>query len=146
MSGKSVSVTLTMTVCAVVWADVCLGQDGAPAGVCAVVRIRIDQDVILARSALRASLTINNGEQMVPMEDLAVVLDIRDESGESADSLFAIEEELTGISDIDGGGRSLRGAPPTSSGRWCLPPRQPLTGQGDTGSAVRFRTWPKRNL
>lgn len=74
-------------------------------GVCARVRIRISQDVAITRTAFRATLEIDNAVENVPIENVAVAIDIRNENQEESNDLFAIRDpELTGISDMSGNG------------------------------------------
>ncbi|MCX6376353.1 MAG: hypothetical protein NTU88_10040, partial [Armatimonadetes bacterium] len=83
-------------------ASVCAAQQPAEEGVCARVRIRISQDVVLTRTVFRATLEVANSEQNVPLEQFKVTLDIRDKDGQVANNLFLVKPPvLTNISDID---------------------------------------------
>jgi len=74
-------------------------------GVCARVKIRISQDVALTRAAFRATLEINNAPENTRIENVAVTLDIRNKADEAKNGVFGIRDpELTGISDVSGGG------------------------------------------
>ncbi|MGE0377399.1 MAG: SdrD B-like domain-containing protein, partial [Planctomycetaceae bacterium] len=74
-------------------------------GVCAQVRIRIDQEAVMTRAAFAGELEIINGHELGSLEGVQLVLDFRDDDGNSANDMFAIVgPELTGISAIDGTG------------------------------------------
>jgi hypothetical protein len=74
-------------------------------GVCAQVRIRIDQEAVLTRSAFSGVLELNNGHEAANLEGLQLTLEIRDENGVVVHDRFAVVGPiLTGISAIDGTG------------------------------------------
>jgi hypothetical protein len=90
-------------------------------GVCARVRIRLSQDVTIARNAFKATLEISNAPQSAPLENLLVALDIRDASDQPAIALFGIHPpELSGVNDVNGGGIVQPGV--TASAAWLLVP------------------------
>ena len=90
-------------------------------GVCARVRIKLSQDVVISRNAFKATLEINNAPQNVPIENIRVTLDIRDANNQASKTLFGIHPpELSGISNVDGGGLIQPGI--TAIAAWLLVP------------------------
>ncbi len=89
-------------------------------GVCATVRIRIDQTATMTRSAFRATLELeNNGVD--PLEAVSVEVVIKDADGEVATDRFGIfPPELSGISDVSGAGSVPGGA--VASASWTILP------------------------
>lgn len=80
------------------------------AGVCARVRIRIEQEAVMTRAAFLGSLEIEN-EGGSGLTGIRVDLDFRDEAGNSVSDRFAIRgPQLTGLSDVAGGGTIASGA------------------------------------
>ena len=74
-------------------------------GVCARVRIRLTQDAVIARNAFKATLEITNAPENVTLGNITVTLNITDGNNQTANNLFGIHlPELSGISDINGGG------------------------------------------
>jgi len=74
-------------------------------GVCATVRLRIEQQAVLTRNAFLGTLEIENGSAAQPVSGIRVVLDIRDELGQSADGRFFVRgPELNGLTGVDGSG------------------------------------------
>ncbi len=62
--------------------------------VCAVVRLRLEQDVVLTRTAFEATLEVNNGAAS-RLEDLQVFITVIDvASGDIVDDRFAISEAI----------------------------------------------------
>ena len=86
--------------------DVIQSRDmGGEDGVCAVVRIRIEQELAITREAFLARLEIENQENS-PLEQIVLEIIIADsETGEQATHLFSIgEETLSGsLSDTSDG-------------------------------------------
>lgn len=83
-------------------------EAGAENGVCAQVRIRIDQQAVLTRSAFSGDLDILNGHQVGNLEGVQLTLDFRDELGNSASDKFTIVgPELSGVTAVDGTGTIL---------------------------------------
>lgn len=100
-------------------------------GVCARVRIRISQDVVLTRTIFRATLEVANSAENVPLEQFKVTLDIRDEDGQVANNLFLVKPPvLTNISDIDGAGTIDPGV--TASAEWTITPTRDAAPEGPT--------------
>lgn len=74
-------------------------------GVCARVRIKIEQEAVLTRSAFLATLEIDNDSDNTIVEDISVTLDIRDLDGNQVMEQFGIRPaELEGLNAIDGTG------------------------------------------
>ena len=76
-------------------------------GVCAQVRIKISQQVVLTRSAFRATLEIANAPHNAPLEKLSVTLRIRDQHGQEAGERFGIRGPETRGLNEEGGSRTL---------------------------------------
>ncbi len=73
-------------------------------GVCARVRLQIDQDVVMTRSAFAATLQLEN-DRADALTAIGVEIAIADEAGNAANGLFAIRPpQLTGIASVDGSG------------------------------------------
>ncbi|MDP3298128.1 MAG: Ig-like domain-containing protein [Thermodesulfovibrionia bacterium] len=90
-------------------------------GICAVVRIQLSQDAVIARNAFKATLEITNAPENVPLENLTVTLNITDRNNLPANDLFGIHlPELSGIGDVNGGGVIQPGA--TATVAWLLVP------------------------
>ncbi|MCY2986427.1 MAG: FG-GAP-like repeat-containing protein [Planctomycetota bacterium] len=74
-------------------------------GVCAKVRIQINQQATMTRAAFLGTLEIDNGNQSASLQGIQVSLDIRDEQGNPANDRFAITgPELSGLTGVDGFG------------------------------------------
>ncbi len=90
-------------------------------GVCARVKIQIDQRVAIARNAFKATLEIDNAPQNVDLTGVAVTLDTRGPDGQDASDAFQVRPpELTNISDINGGGTIASGS--VASAVWTIVP------------------------
>ncbi len=90
--------------------------------VCARVRVRLSQDVVLSRDAFRATLELNN-EGAEPLAQVGVTLEIRDPQGALANLRFSgADDPLVsgGLSAVDGTGT----LPVAASGaaQWTLIP------------------------
>lgn len=59
-------------------------------GVCASVTVKFSQKMTMTREAFEGTLTINNGHDSDPMQDIDVEFVIRDESGVDCTNLFQI--------------------------------------------------------
>ncbi len=95
-------------------------QEGEEGGVCAKVKIKLDQAAVLSREAFRATLEIDNATAN-SLEDIRVVVRVTDSQGNDADAMFGLRApELTGLTDVDGNGRVVGGASGTA--RWVLVP------------------------
>ncbi|MBI4578238.1 MAG: carboxypeptidase regulatory-like domain-containing protein, partial [Planctomycetes bacterium] len=108
-----------------------LQEEPQPAGVCARVRIRIEQDAVLTRTAFLGTLEIENTQPDIGLENVRVILQITDPNSSPMDDRFAvIGPELTGISDVDGGGVIPPSA--SASARWTFIPTHDAAPEGPT--------------
>jgi uncharacterized membrane protein YgcG len=95
-------------------------SEGDSDGVCAHVRIRIEQELVSTRDAFDAVLEIQN-EVPDPLENIAVEVQIRRRNGEDASTLFGVyPPDLTGLNAIDGTG--VIGSQATGKVHWLLVP------------------------
>ncbi len=78
--------------------------EGNGGGVCATVKIRIDQDAIMTRSAFLGELEIDNGN-LSSLENISVVLQVKDSQGNIVNDLFGITDPLLkNITSVNGTG------------------------------------------
>jgi CARDB len=89
-------------------------------GVCARVKIRLEQEAVVARDAFRATLELdNNGPSR--LENVRVEVEIRDDVGRSVTNLFAARfEGASVLSAADGTG--ILAGNSTGIARWLLIP------------------------
>ncbi len=88
--------------------------------VCAEVKLTITQRAVIAGQAFAPTLSINNGGGS-DVQQVSVVLDIKDASGQSATDLFAISApNLSGLTAVDGTGAVAAGT--TGSVTWTIRP------------------------
>ena len=72
-------------------------------GVCASVKLQISQAMTMTREAFDGTLTVNNGNETMDMDNFKVLLEVRDEKGNLANDLFQINtQSLKGIDAVDG--------------------------------------------
>ncbi|XP_071178470.1 uncharacterized protein [Mytilus edulis] len=94
-------------------------KDGA---VCAKVRVRIVQDLVLTRDAFNARFEIENGENSA-LESIHVQIEIKHNTGngEVVNELFSIgDPDLIGLTGVDGDGRL--GVDLSGSAEWLIIP------------------------
>lgn len=105
-------------------------------GVCAHVKIQLDQQVTVTRAAFRATLELNNGGS-APLEDIAVEIIVQDAAGNTATNRFGIyPPELTGaLSGVDGTGSLQSGADGAAS--WIIVPTDEAAPLAPTTYKVR---------
>ena len=73
-------------------------------GVCARVKIQIQQKAVISRNAFKATLELGNEGDTSPLEQVNVVIEIRDADGNVSTDLFGIHPpELTNIDSIING-------------------------------------------
>jgi hypothetical protein len=74
-------------------------------GLCARVRLRLQQDVVISRNAFLGTFEIDNDSTDSAVSQLRLAIDIRDEQGRPANDRFGIRgPALTGLENIDGSG------------------------------------------
>jgi subtilase family serine protease len=79
-------------------------QNSSAGGECATVRLKIEQQAVIARDAFDAGLEVQNATSG-PLENVSVELVAFDDAGAFATSLFAIRPPtLQGLSAVDGTG------------------------------------------
>ncbi len=86
------------------------GSPTSPGAVCARVRIRLEQEAVMTRTAFLGTLEIDNdgGDSIT---GLRVTLDVRDSANNSVNDRFGFRPpQLTGLSDVSGGGSIASGA------------------------------------
>jgi len=102
-------------------------------GICAQVRLRIDQEAVIARDAFRASLEIVN-DSSSPMSNITVNLMVTDSAGRIVNPLFAIPAPaLGGIGSVTGTG--LVGAGARGTAAWTI---VPTTESAPTAQVVYY--------
>jgi hypothetical protein len=85
--------------------------DAEEAGICAQVRIRLEQEAVLTRTAFQGTLEVVNGNTGVPLTGVQLVLDIRDQDGNAVGDIFVTRAPvLNGLTAIDGTGVLAGGA------------------------------------
>ncbi len=95
-----------------------LNQDSG--GICARIKLRLEQQAVLSRDAFRATLEIENGLR-VSLEEVSVTIRVADIEGNSTTAAFQLRDpELNGITAVDGAG--LIAANSTGRATWVLVP------------------------
>ena len=96
-------------------------QGDSSGGLCATVRLQLDQEAVLTRNAFNATLELSNNDPAAPIENVEVLLSITDADGANVDERFGIRSpNLTNLSAVDGTGRLPAAA--TGSASWILIP------------------------
>ncbi len=125
-----------LTAVLVVLTAAILSTAGRPAfaeesGVCAKVRIKLNQEIALTRTAFRATLEVMNAPENVTLTNVMVTLDIKNEAGDDSISLFGIRPpELTAISDVNGTGTIAPGT--TATAVWTIIPTRDAAPEAPT--------------
>jgi hypothetical protein len=89
-------------------------------GVCAQVRIRIDQEAVIARDAFKATLEVENNSG-TPLEFITVELLIFNEQGQDSTGLFGLPAPtLSGLAGVNGEGLVAPGT--TGKAVWNIIP------------------------
>jgi hypothetical protein len=97
-----------------------LGIQTQHEGVCAHVRLQLDQDLVMARDAFNATLELANNDT-VPLTNVEVVIEPRDASGNLQTNLFAVlQPTLSALSAVDGTG--VLPAQSQGNASWILVP------------------------
>ncbi len=109
------------------------GRAAGASGVCAQVRLQIEQEAVVTRKAIGATLEISNESDANELEDIGVTINIYDADGNLANDRFIVlAPELTRLQPMETpssdryvlGGLALRLAPATTgSARWVILPR-----------------------
>ena len=84
-------------------ADTKLGTVASGA-VCAEVRLRIEQQAVITRTAFQGTLELNNGHSDTALTDASLTLDIRDANGNSANDKFVLRGPSTQDLTVDANG------------------------------------------
>ncbi len=114
------------------------GQGG---GICARVKLRLEQDAVLTRDAFRATLELdNNGPS--PLENLRVDVNIAPETGGAANSLFSVTvDRLSTLTAVNGTG--ILPGNSTGTARWLIIPTRDAAPQFSTrylvGGTLSYR-------
>ena len=110
--------------CAFLYGVIILGAGSGEAqsdGVCAKVGLRLDQSAVMTRTAFRATLEISNHDPASPLQSIGAQVEIKDATGEIANSRFQIEAPtLDQIDRVDGHGTLQPST--TATIRWLLIP------------------------
>ncbi len=106
-------------------------------GVCATVKMRLDQTLTLTRSAFNATLEIENagGASADPLDNINVAIVIRDLDGNDITSRFGIQPPtLRNLSGVDGTG--TLGVNAVGSASWIIVPTDEAAPDGPTTAFV----------
>jgi len=109
-------------------------------GVCAQVRLRINQDLVTTRSAFLAALELENNDEL-PLTNVEAAIEVRDAAGNDASEHFNIRvTRTTGVDLSDGPGTVASGS--AGSVEWTLIPRDSAAPDADTvytiGGLLRY--------
>jgi hypothetical protein len=110
-------------------------------GVCAKVRVRLSQQLVLTRTAFQATLELGNNQPEGTLTEIGFDLTVRDASGAPADDVFNIRvTALDGLNAVDGTG--MLAAAATGSAQWTIIPRDGAAPDADTryfvGGTIRY--------
>ena len=72
--------------------------------ICATVRLRIEQEAVITRTAFLGTLELTNGRSDTTLEDISLTLDIRDLAGNAANDLFVLRGPTLQSVIVDGEG------------------------------------------
>ncbi|MBN2473427.1 MAG: Ig-like domain-containing protein [Pirellulales bacterium] len=115
---------------------------GSKEGVCARVRLSIDQEAVMTRSAFEAGLELINNSPTDTLTEVLVEVHVLDEDDNIADDLFSIGvPTLKNLGAVDGTG-SL-GAEQTGSASWLIVPTDQAAPDGPrqykVGGLLRYQ-------
>ncbi len=110
-------------------------------GVCSRVKIRIDQEAVMTRSAFRATLELSNNLPDQPLKDVQVDVQITDNAGAAANDLFNIRlTSVQGLDAVDGSDEIA--AKSSGSAEWTIIPRDTAAPTAPTaysiGGVIRY--------
>lgn len=95
-------------------------QRGDSGGVCARVKLRINQEAVIAREAFNATLELINSSPTI-LEGIAVEVVVRNEAGQDVTEWFGLRPPvLDGLSAVDGSG--VVNANASGSASWIIIP------------------------
>jgi hypothetical protein len=99
-------------------------------GVCARVRVRLNQQAVMAQTAFKATLELENNTDS-SLSNVTMHLDVRNAEGQTVNNLFGINPpHLTGVSDVDGNGLIDPGM--TGGATWTILPSRDAAPLVDT--------------
>lgn len=102
----------------------------ATSGVCAQVRLQIDQEAVQVRDAFDARLEITNFTEG-SLTDIGVEILVTNRAGDDVTDLFGfLPPELAGLSGVDGSG--ILGATSTGTASWVIIPATDAASDGVT--------------
>ncbi len=112
-----------------------MAKTGEEEGVCAKVKLQLDQDVVMARNAFNATLELANNSPLSGLSNVSVTLVIENEFGETVNEVFGVRAPvLKGLTGVDG--RGTIGANSTGSASWILVPTSAAAPFGPTRYGV----------
>lgn len=98
-------------------------------GVCARVKIELNQQAVLTRAAFEATLTLTNNDQVGSLTGIGASIRVIDEAGADQTARFLIQPPtLSGLGAIDGSG--VIGPRGEGSSRWIIVPRHEAAPDG----------------
>lgn len=103
------------------WGGGCADEGGggaaeSGAGVCARVRLQLNQEAVLTRNAFNATLELGNSAPGSSLTNISVTLFMVDENGQPADERFGFRPPVvTGLGAVDGTGHLSGGSTGTVS-------------------------------
>lgn len=105
-------------------------------GVCARVRLRLDQDLVMTRNAFNATLELINNNEGIPLENISMEIHINNTNRQGANTLFGLRSaKLSGaLTGVDGTG-VLRSSS-SGSASWVLIPTNEAAPEGPTEYSV----------
>ncbi len=100
-------------------------------GICAKVRIEIEQEAVVSRTAFKAVFELENVGDTDALDGVVVTLFVKDEFGTPSESLFGIPAPtLTGIPALDGSGSVAPGS--SARAEWLIIPTSAAASGGPT--------------
>lgn len=108
----------------------------AQGGICARVKLEIEQELTLERTAFDARMTIHNGLAGIDLTEVAVSLSVTDAAGNDASDLFFVDVyEMNQIGGVDGSGMVSAGT--AAEIHWLLIPAAGAGGRDPAGQSYR---------
>lgn len=104
---------------------------GSQEAVCAQVRLQIQQEVAVTRSAFNATLEVTNGSTVDTVENFLASVQVYDQAGNVVNTLFGIDTpDLFTLTAVDGTGTLAPSAEGTA--RWLIVPTRDAAPMTDT--------------